>query len=155
MAGTSADQRAALGQILELVLLLGDDMERRLAREGLSPARTRVVWMLQQQGPSTQRSIADALDVTPRNVTGLVDGLVGSGFVTRSPHPDDRRATLITLTPRAQQVVDDLGTEEVAFARQLFGAMPDTTFTGLVDGLASILDIVRAELAAEAVEIER
>ncbi len=40
----------------------------------------------------TQRALADALQVTPRNVTGLVDALADSGFVERAPHPTDRRA---------------------------------------------------------------
>jgi len=147
MAGTDEDQRAALGQVLELVLLLGSDMEQRLAREGLSPARTRVVWMLHQTGPSPQRAIADALGVSPRNVTGLVDGLEDTGFVTRGRHPADRRAVLVSLTPRAEQVVATLTEEEGVFADQLFGAMPEGIFDGFVTGLTSVLDVVRGELA--------
>lgn len=152
MAGTGSEQRAALGQVLELVLLLGDDMEQRLAREGLSPARTRVVWMLHLSGPSSQRAIADALGVSPRNVTGLVDGLEHTGFVTRDRHPADRRAVLVRLTPRAEQVVRALTEEEGVFADRLFGAMSDEAFGGFVAGITSVLDVVRAELAAAGTE---
>jgi len=143
-----SEQRAALGQLLELVLLLGDDMEQRLAREGLSPARIRVIWTLHLQGASSQRIIAEALGVTPRNVTGLVDGLEESGFVMRTPHPRDRRALLVSLTPKADRIVADLRAEESEFAALLFDNMAKQTFQGLVDGLGSILDVIRAELAA-------
>ena len=33
------------------------------------------------------------------NLTGIVDRLVGKGFVTRRPDPQDRRVSLICLTP--------------------------------------------------------
>ena len=42
-----------------------------------------------------------------RNVTGLVDALEGAGFVTRSPHPTDRRATVVSLTPQGTNLVTD------------------------------------------------
>ena len=42
--------------------------------------------------------------VTPRNVTKLVDGLEAEGLVVREPHPHDRRATLIRITPAGMLV---------------------------------------------------
>jgi DNA-binding MarR family transcriptional regulator len=42
--------------------------------------------------------LADALAVTPRNVTALVDGLEGEVLVRRAPHSTDRRITLVELT---------------------------------------------------------
>ena len=95
---TSERHDAALGQVLELAILLNDDMTRALARDGLTVARTHLLWELHQRGPSTQRVLADALGVSPRNITGLVDGLVATGFVTREPHPADRRRTELVLT---------------------------------------------------------
>ena len=44
------------------------------------------------------------LDVTPRNVTGLLDALEASGHAARTAHPTDRRASLVTLTNAGQAV---------------------------------------------------
>jgi hypothetical protein len=57
--------------------------------------------------------------VSPRNVTGLVDGLAESGFVTREPHPTDRRATLVALTERARasKAQMDQGARDAAVRR--------------------------------------
>jgi DNA-binding MarR family transcriptional regulator len=44
-------------------------------------------------------NLSDALGVSPRNVTTLVDGLEQEGFVRRTPHLEDRRATIVELTP--------------------------------------------------------
>lgn len=58
-------------------------MSEGLAREGLTESRAQVMWELQHRGPCTQRVLADALQVTPRTITTLIDGLASSGFVTR------------------------------------------------------------------------
>jgi DNA-binding MarR family transcriptional regulator len=44
--------------------------------------------------------LGDALGVTARNVTTLVDALEGEQLVKRLGHPTDRRATLVELTPK-------------------------------------------------------
>src|SRR5258706_16131349 len=88
-----------LGRLVELTLVLNDDMTRSLARDGLTTSRVRVLWELRARGPSLQRALAEALAVSARTMTGLIDGLAASGFVTRGPHPTDRRAALGTFTP--------------------------------------------------------
>src|SRR5437899_3779042 len=46
--------------------------------------------------------IARSLGVTPRNVTGLVDGLEALGLAERVPDPADRRALIARLTPAGE-----------------------------------------------------
>ena len=99
---------AALDRVLELTVLLGRDMTDSLAREGLTDSRAHLLWQLQQRGPCTQRTLAADLHVTPRTITALVDGLVATGFVTREPHPSDRRAALVTFTERGQTTAQAL-----------------------------------------------
>jgi DNA-binding MarR family transcriptional regulator len=41
------------------------------------------VELLQRHGPCTQRALADALEVAPRTITTLIDGLVETGFAAR------------------------------------------------------------------------
>ena len=71
------------------------------AAAGPSLARLRVLNTLHCEGPMKMADLADALEVTPRNITALVDGLEGEGLVQRSPHPTDRRVTLVGLTDKA------------------------------------------------------
>ena len=85
-------------RLLEIALLVQDDMTRELEPVGLTPSRTHLLWEVHRRGPSSQRTLATALDVSPRNVTGLVDALEERGFVRREPHPTDRRVALVTLT---------------------------------------------------------
>ena len=114
----------ALDRVLHLATLVQADLARFEREEGLSTSRVHLLWVLGASGPSTQQSLATALDVTPRNVTGLVDGLVGSGHVRREPHPGDRRATLVTLTDLGTRTVDGLATSHADLADRLFGDVP-------------------------------
>ncbi|MGY1733942.1 MarR family winged helix-turn-helix transcriptional regulator [Geodermatophilus sp. SYSU D01045] len=135
---------AALDRVLEVTVLLGRDLTTSLAAEGLTVARTTLLWRLRTAGPSTQRALADALGVSARNVTGLVDGLAEAGLVTREPHPTDRRATLVTPTARAERLLEEMAAGQVQLAEQLFGGLAPDRLDGLVSALDEVLERLRA-----------
>ncbi|GIF20413.1 DNA-binding MarR family transcriptional regulator [Actinoplanes tereljensis] len=135
---------AALDRLLLLTVMLNDDMHRGLATDGLTPSRTSLLWTLRRIGPCSQKAIAAAMQISPRTVTGLVDGLVATGFVTREPDPADRRAVLVTFTAKGTAAVDSLIAQQREFSRQLFAAMPPERFAGLVAGLDDVLGTLHA-----------
>lgn len=136
-------QAQALDLLLDLSLLVNEDMTAGLARDGLTVSRTKLLWVLGQQGPLTQRALAEALGVSARNVTGLVDALVSTGFVTREPHPTDRRAALVSFTEHGAAVLAKLQEGRHEFARLLFGGLPERRIDCLVEGLADVRDRLR------------
>jgi DNA-binding MarR family transcriptional regulator len=140
---------ATLDRILELTVLLGRDMAGFLAREGLTQARVHLLWQLAQRGPCTQVTLAADLHVTPRTITALVDGLVATGFVTREPHPADRRATLVTFTERGRTTAQALLDDHRRLARQLFAGLPDDVFGSFDTGLLHVLTRLRSALAVK------
>jgi DNA-binding MarR family transcriptional regulator len=128
--------------------VLDDDMTRANAALGLTPSRTHLLWELGRHGQVPQRVLAEALKVTPRAVTGLVDALVAQGLVTREPHPSDRRATLVTFTPRGKAIVAQLKRDHKKLARALFAPMARPEFDSFAQGLAGVIGRLRAHLAA-------
>jgi DNA-binding MarR family transcriptional regulator len=140
----------ALDRVLELAVLVNEDMTQSLAAQGLTASRTHLLWVLFHRGPSTQRVLADALKVSPRNVTGLVDGLVVTGFVTREPHPTDRRATLVTLTHHGSSVMVEMKEGQQEFAQLLFGGMPAGELDDLTKGLGVVVERLRGLVTAQA-----
>ena len=120
----SSDLTAALDKVLHLATVVEADLSRFQRESGLTTPRIHLLWVLGAAGPSTQQSLAAALGVTPRNVTGLVDGLVASGHVSRQPHPTDRRATMVTPTVRGEATIRELVDSHDELARQLFGDVP-------------------------------
>jgi DNA-binding MarR family transcriptional regulator len=132
--GSDAD--GAMDRLFTVAVVLGELMHRRLAEHGLTPARGEVIWLLHLRGPLTQRHLSQALKCTPRNVTGLVDALEEAGFVARTAHPTDRRATLVSLTPRGKSLVSGWGADREHTTARMFGdasAADLATFVTLLD----------------------
>jgi DNA-binding MarR family transcriptional regulator len=75
-------------------------MDRWAEKHGLSEGRLHVLFQL-LASPGRQLplgELAERLEVTPRNVTGLVDHLERDGLVERVDDPQDRRQTYARLT---------------------------------------------------------
>lgn len=135
----------AVDQVLELVVLLNRDMQLSFERDGLTEARARLLWVL-RGGPVTQRELADALAVTPRNVTGLVDGLVATGYVARAPHPTDRRAVLVTLTEAGSTLLASMVEGYAEMHDVLFGGLSERQLRDLRRSLAIVNDRLRTRV---------
>lgn len=120
----TAQHTQALDKVLHLAMLVNSDLARFERESGLTAPRIHLLWVLGEAGPTTQQHLATALGVTPRNVTGLVDGLAASGHVTREPHPTDRRATLVTPTDLGARAIRDLVASHAELGDQLFGSVP-------------------------------
>lgn len=130
-------------------MLFNADMQSRFEREGLTAARVHLLWILQQRGPSTQRVLAESLGVTARNITGLVDALYETGFVTRQPHPTDRRAALVTFTDHGAATMSAMAQEHQELAKALFGGMSPGQFTAFDKGLDTVLDELRDRIETD------
>lgn len=148
-AGAGPTLNEPLDRLFEIAAVLGDAMEQDLAARGLTRARATVIWFLHEHGAMTQRELADALGVTPRNVTGLVGGLEAASFVERNAHPRDRRAILVTLSPRGRRAAAAMRADRDRLASFLF----DELSPGDASALANALDRVLARLSDP--ELER
>ncbi|GAA1924132.1 MarR family transcriptional regulator [Microbacterium aoyamense] len=83
-------------------------IDRALKPFGLSFARYEMLRLLAftREGRMPMASAIARLQVHPTSVTNTVDRLVRDGFVTREPHPDDGRATLLTLTDAGRDLAE-------------------------------------------------
>lgn len=144
---------AALDKVLHLATLVNSDLARFERESGLTTPRVHLLWLLGDSGPTTQQQLAAALGTTPRNVTGLVDGLVASGHVTREPHPTDRRATLVTPTTRGARAIRDLVASHADLAAQLFGEVPHTRLAAFSTTLDETIETFTRLMQAEQTEV--
>ncbi len=84
-------------------------LSARLVREvrrntsDLPAASTRLMSLLDELGPSTVGALALADRCSQPTMTGIVNGLVQKGWVQRAPHPDDARASLVSMTAEGRE----------------------------------------------------
>src|SRR5260370_21860642 len=72
--------------------------ERWAEAHGLTEGRMRVLFRLYRCGDTPLGDLAENLESTPRNITGLVDHLERDGLVERVPDAEDRRSVRARLT---------------------------------------------------------
>jgi DNA-binding MarR family transcriptional regulator len=108
---------ARLGEALESYQSSVDDFDREVARLlGVNETDLRCLEILIQDVPeATPRLLADRLGLTTGSITSMLDRLEKLGYLTRSPHPSDRRKLIIratqTATQRAWELIGPLVTE--------------------------------------------
>ena len=62
----------------------------------------------------TPTALARVLMLSPGGMTNRLDRLEGAGPIARRPDPDDRRSSLVVLTPAGRELVDLVVTEHLA-----------------------------------------
>jgi DNA-binding MarR family transcriptional regulator len=116
-----------------------------VGRAGTTPARARLLMVLQCRGSCKMSEIGTELGVTPRNVTKLVDGLEAERLVVREQHPEDRRATLIRLTANGMLVCKESALANHAVIAAIFQQLSAADRKHLARLLERLIDILRAE----------
>jgi DNA-binding MarR family transcriptional regulator len=117
---TQSDLSAAAVQldrdVCKLVHVLAQRLDvhvRRVAEE-LGITATQVVALRELSEPITARELAGRMYCEPSNATFVLDRLEQQHLIERRPHPTDRRAKQIVLTPAGSRyradVLDRLNT---------------------------------------------
>jgi DNA-binding MarR family transcriptional regulator len=95
-----AELRSALGEFR----CVGSE---RLARQGVSMTHLHVLSMLDHHGDLAMSRLAELLDVSLSNLTGLVDRMEERGYVQRVRDLVDRRVVLVHLSEGGRRQLDD------------------------------------------------
>jgi DNA-binding MarR family transcriptional regulator len=120
-----ADFRAAITTLKAI-------SSERVRRLGLSMAQLNILYTLQRCGEMPMSRLAEMLNVSLSNATGLIDRIEERGLVERSRVPEDRRIVLIRVTPDGERMLGEI----------------DALSDGLLRSVLDRLD--RSELAAVA-----
>ena len=104
-----------LGKLVhELDMQNNARMRERVARLALTTAQASALREL--TGPMTMRELAERMSCEPSNATVVIDHLESQQLLERRPHPTDRRARQLMLTPdgaeRREQLLESLTGEE-------------------------------------------
>ncbi|MEU8957921.1 MarR family transcriptional regulator [Streptomyces sp. NPDC048518] len=96
-------------QLLRLTRRLQRIQKRHLVPIGITPAQSRLLRTLAHyETPPRMADLAERLEVVPRAVTTLVDGLESADLVRRAPDPTNRRVIRIELTDAGLKALGEL-----------------------------------------------
>ena len=116
--------------------------QKALAPWEVTPAQARALGALgalARHGAVRLGALSEHLHIAPRSATEVVDALEARGLVERRPDPADRRATLVTLTPRGGELTASIRSARVAEAEEFFARLDDADRAALTRILATLL----------------
>jgi DNA-binding MarR family transcriptional regulator len=93
----------------------------------VTPSQMRAIRNLTaREGGVRSSELAHLLRIAPRSATEVIDALEAKDLVQRSPDPTDRRATLVTLTPRGIELTDEVRRARGLESERLFERLSKT-----------------------------
>jgi DNA-binding MarR family transcriptional regulator len=122
----------------------------RLVKQGVSMTHLHVLWLLEEHGELPMSRVAELLDVSLSNATGLADRMVERGLVERVRVPDDRRVVLIRLTAAGQAALEDIQIMRQDLTLTILERLDDGQLERLHASLHDLRTAIRAEADANA-----
>lgn len=111
---TTITQSDIVDQIVDQLGPLVARQRKALVQAGcfrqISSTHLHVLYVLVGRGATPMSKLADQLDVSLPNVTGIVERMVERGLVERLRPEDDRRVVEVRITGPGRQVLDEIDT---------------------------------------------
>ncbi|GAB0171835.1 MarR family transcriptional regulator [Lysinibacillus sp. CTST325] len=137
------EKERAITSLFEVV----SSIERKWANEwnnhnvlGFSKSHILILDYLSQEGPKRPSAIADRLKVTTGGVTVLTTKLINAGFIEKTQHATDRRASQLKITTDGEDILEDSRQQVSAIIQNMFGMLSAEEVQTLRDIFAKLLN---------------
>lgn len=125
-----------------LARLLRNKFDRQVASLNVTRSKWAMIVVVSRHPGSTQRHIAEVLEMSEASAGRLVDRLCAEGLLERRSRDDDRRARAIYLTPEAEPLLDQLATIAKASEERLFKDFSEAELDKLMEFMDRLYDNV-------------
>ncbi|MEJ7702470.1 MAG: MarR family transcriptional regulator [Geodermatophilaceae bacterium] len=107
MAAKTATPPALAHDLRLAVMRLSRRLRSQRADTSMTLTHLAALSTLHAKGPLTPGELAAHEKVQPPSMTRVVCALEDSGFVVRTPHPTDGRQVIVSLTPAAEDFLQE------------------------------------------------
>ena len=136
----TAELRELFNDLIRFEIELWNAVDARLKGElGLPLSHFEPMSVMDRLPRCRVYDIATELGITTGGTSKLVDRIEASGFCRRLPNPDDRRSSLLELTPEGERVLAAAGAAfDDELQRWLGSALPERTLRQFAATLARL-----------------
>jgi len=126
----------------QLMYAMGGDESMVWMELNLTIAQLKSLLFIYFEGTTNFIKLANALGVTPPNVTGIINRLVEQGLVTREENPADRRTFILRATETGKALIEGLRESGINRMAVILGQLSTEELTTLETGLAALVKTV-------------
>jgi DNA-binding MarR family transcriptional regulator len=137
---------AEFGAFIRELRCMGSD---RMRRGGVSTAHFHLLSMLDRHGEMAMSRVAEVLDVSLSNASGLIDRLEERGLVERIRVTDDRRVVLVRLTEHGRKTLGEVEVLKEEMVRRVVSKLSAHQLDRLNRALTDVKQAVRATLESD------
>ena len=123
--------------------LLGNFAAEPWIELSLTIAQLKSLFFIASRGKTNFKKLADALGVTPPNVTGIVDRLVEHGLVSRTENPEDRRIMLLQITTKGRDLLHNLQQNRASHMSNILEQLDQEEISSLHRGMKALIEAAR------------
>nr|WP_231713012.1 MarR family transcriptional regulator [Arthrobacter sp. zg-Y820] len=135
-------------QIFRLQRQLRCVAQRSTDPRGPGTALQAVMRLIGEQPEIRATELAEKLGIGAAGLSRHISELVEMGYVCRRPHPDDRRAYLISLTPVGTQVVSEEMRRRSALLQQMLEDWTDEEAVSASGSLTKLTETLHTSIRA-------
>jgi DNA-binding MarR family transcriptional regulator len=105
----------------------------------LTIGQLKSLFFIDSQDSTNFRKLADALGVTPPDVTRIIDRLVEQRLVSRRQHPEDRRVQLLQVTQKGKALLAGLREYRTTRLRRILANLSTEELNTVAQGLRALV----------------
>lgn len=121
----------------------------RMVKAGISMTHLHILWVLEHHGDLPMSKLADLLDVSLSNATGLIDRMEERGLVERFRVPDDRRVVIVRASPEGNRQRDEIEALKQGRMRSILERLTAAQLTRIHGAIGDLRTAVSDEIGAD------
>ena len=124
----------------------------RMVKAGISMTHLHILWVLEHHGELTMSRLAEMLDVSFSNATGLIDRMEERGLVERVRVPDDRRVVIVRASEQGARIRDEIEALKQDRIRAILGRLQPDQLSRILVAVGDLQGAVIDEIGTDHLE---
>src|SRR3954453_11059139 len=124
----------------------------RMVKAGISMTHLHILWVLEHHGDMAMSRLAELLDVSVSNATGLIDRMEERGLVERVRVPDDRRVVLVRASAEGARQRDEIEALKQDRMRSILGRLAPDQLTRILGAIGDLRGAIVEEIGTDHLE---
>ncbi|HEY8438717.1 MAG TPA: MarR family transcriptional regulator [Candidatus Limnocylindrales bacterium] len=117
---------AVVGELHEMIGSLRCAGTGRMVKAGISMTHLHILWVLEHHGDLTMTRLAELLDVSLSNATGLIDRMEERGLIERVRVASDRRVVMVRASAEGARIRDEIEALKQDRLRSILGRLSES-----------------------------